>query len=235
MARRSPEYNPESGVITVYADVGCPWAGLALHGLRRARERMGAESVFIDLRAFPLEVINGRPTPKPHVDAEVAVIGALEPSLGWQPWTGNDHAYPVTTLLALEAVQAAKRPEVGGLIASDALDAALRTAFFAESRCVSMLTVVLEVAEACPEVDEKALTKCMHFGAGRAEVITQCRNASDGAVAGSPHVFLPDGTEWHNPGVEMSMTGEHGKGFPRVSSYDPSAYEEIIEAARNIH
>ncbi|MGH3802082.1 MAG: hypothetical protein ACRDTD_18500 [Pseudonocardiaceae bacterium] len=67
-----------------------------------------------------------QPTPKYIVDAEIVTIGARRPELGWQRWTGHEFSYPVTTLPALEAVQAAKDPAVGGLRASDELDSALR-------------------------------------------------------------------------------------------------------------
>lgn len=49
---------------------------------------------------------------------------------------------------------------------------------------------------------------------------------------GSPHVFLPDGSEWHNPGVDVRWTGaEPETGFPVILSYDPTVYDEIVTAA----
>lgn len=234
MARRAPEFNPEPGVVTVYTDIGCPWSGLALHGLRRARDRSGLSRVRFDLRAYPLELHDQRPTPKRIRDAETAVVGGLEPTLGWQVWQAADHEWPVSTLLALEAVQAAKRPEVGGLAASDELDAALRRAWYGESRCVAILPVITAVAESCGRVDVAALSKAMLLGAGRAEVITQWRNSGQGAVAGSPHVFLANGDEWHNPGFAVRWTDEPGRGFPTVLSYDPTVYDEIVQAAAAI-
>lgn len=231
MARRAPEFNPEPGVVTVYNDIACPWSGLALHGLRRARHRLGLTRVRLDLRAFPLELHHRRPTPKRIYDTEVTVVGGLEPTLEWQVWQAPDHEWPVSTLLALEAVQAAKRPEVGGLAASDELDAALRRAWYGDSRCVAILPVIAEVAESCEHVDVAALNKAMLLGAGRAEVITQWRNSSQGAVPGIPHVFLPSGDEWHHPGFAVRWIGEPGRGFPTVLSYDPTVYDEIIQAA----
>lgn len=231
MPRRAPEFNPEPGVVTVYSDIACPWSGLALHGLRRARHRLGLSRVRFDLRAFPLELHDERPTPKRIRDAETVVVGGLEPTLEWRVWQAPDHEWPVSTLLALEAVQAAKRPEVGGLTASDELDEALRGAWYRESRCVSILPVITAVAETCEHVDVAALSKAMLLGAGRAEVITQWRNSGQGAVPGTPHVFLANGDEWHNPGFAVRWTGEPGVGFPTVLSYDPTVYDEIVQAA----
>ncbi|BCJ32914.1 dithiol-disulfide isomerase [Actinocatenispora thailandica] len=229
---KEPEFSPEPGVLTVYSDIGCPWAGLALHGLRRARHRLGLKRVRIDLRAYPLELLRGTPTPKRRLDAEVPVIGGLDETLAWQQWQGRADEWPVSTLLPMEAVQAAKRPDVGGLAASDELDAALRYAMFGQSRCISLLPEILAVAAECERVNAEALKKALALGAGRAEVMTQWRNAKDRAVHGSPHVFLPDGSEWHNPGVEVRWTGpEPETGFPVILSYDPTVYDEIVTTA----
>lgn len=230
MPRREPEFGPEPDVLTVYADIACPWASLTLHGLRRARRRRGLQNLRIDLRAYPLELVNKRPIAKRTLDAEMPVVGGLDESLGWQVWRRPQYEFPVSTLLALEAVQAAKRRDVGGLAASDQLDAALRRALFAESRCITLLPEILDVAASCDRVDEQALAKALHLGSGRAEVMTQWRRAKDRAVHGSPHVFLPDGREWFNPGVEVRWTSGQDGGFPMVLSYDPTVYDEIIDA-----
>jgi len=97
------------------------------------------------------------PTPKELVEAEVTVIAGRIPDLGWQLWHGPAYAYPATLLPAMEAVQAAKDPAVGGLRASDELDQALRHAFFVDSQCISIHPVILEIAEHCETVDHRAL------------------------------------------------------------------------------
>src|SRR5437588_6355376 len=128
--------NVAPGTIAVFADIACPWAHLAVHRLHTTRHRLGLEvRVQFDLRAYPLEVSNARPTPKRILDAEIPVVGALDPWAGWQVWQRDDFTYPVSSLLALEAVQAAKEQ---GLPVSEGLDLALRRALFAESRCISL-------------------------------------------------------------------------------------------------
>lgn len=218
------------GTIAVFSDVGCPWASLATHRLRAHRSALGLDGVIeFDHRAFPLELINRRPTPKRVLDAEIAAIAAIEPALEWVPWYRPESSYPVTTLLPMEAVQAAKAAEVGGLRASDDLDAALRHAFYAQSRTISLLPVVLEVAGQCATVAADALEVALHRGSGRAEVIAQWRRA--GAVRGSPHLFSADGSDIHNPGIRLSWTGEPGRSFVRIDRDDPSVYDELLRRA----
>lgn len=180
---------------------------------------------MLDHRAFPLELINGRCTPRKVLAAELPVVGALAPEFGWQVWQAPDSEWPVTTLPALEAVQGVKEQS---LEASEALDLALRRAVFAESRCISMRHVVLDVASAVPEVDSDALTKALDEGTARHAVMRQWRGAEEGPVKGSPHVFLCDGTDAANPGVTLHWEGEHGHGFPVVDADDPSVYESLL-------
>src|SRR3712207_5312581 len=134
-------YNSTSGVVTVYSDIVCPFASLAVRGLRSARDRLGVDVRF-DLRAYPLELVNRRPHDLGLVELEKPELAKLEPHLGWRRWRADPATWPVTSLPALEAVQAAKRPEVGGLAASECLDAALRRALFVDSRCIALLPIV---------------------------------------------------------------------------------------------
>lgn len=216
--------NPDRAVVTVWSDVGCPWASLALFTLRAAARRRGAE-LLVDHRAFPLELVNGRPTPKLVVQAEVAVIASRVPELSWTPWTAPDWTWPVTTLPALEAVQAAKET---GLAASDELDAALRAALYAGSRCISVEAEVLEIAAGCPRVDLDALRHALRTGSHRGRVHEQRAVAEGDGVRGSGHV-LAAGFDEHNPGVRMSWPGEHGRSFPRIEHHDPAWADRLLD------
>ncbi|HVM40597.1 MAG TPA: DsbA family protein [Acidimicrobiia bacterium] len=218
-----------AGTIVVWSDIGCPWAHRCVHRLHETRARLGLDdAVRFDHRAFPLELHNERPTPRPVLSAEIPVVGALDPAAGWQVWQAPDWQWPSTTLLALEAVQAAKAQ---GLAASEQLDRALRRAFFGESRCISILPVVLHVASACPGVDADVLGKALRDGEGRLAVIEQFERSQTDDVKGSPHLFLADGSDWPNPGVEMHWEGKSGRGFPVVDGDDPSVYDEILRRA----
>ncbi|HEY3239007.1 MAG TPA: dithiol-disulfide isomerase, partial [Acidimicrobiia bacterium] len=69
-----------AGTIVFWSDIACPWATAAVHHLHATRARLGLEgAVTLDHRAFPLELLNSRPTPKAIVDAEVPVVGAIAP------------------------------------------------------------------------------------------------------------------------------------------------------------
>lgn len=220
--------NVAPGSIAVYADLACPWAHLAVHRLHETRRRLGlTEQVGFDLRAFPLELVNRRPTPKPILDAEIPVVGALEPSAGWHVWDRPSWRYPVTTLPALEAVQAAKRQS---LRASEQLDRALRRALFAESRCISMVTEILAVADECEDVDAEAIGAALATGAARSQVFEHYQACLTDAVLGSPHLLLASGTGMHNPGIEKHWEGQPGGGFPVVDADDPSVYDELLRA-----
>lgn len=215
--------------IVVFSDIACPWAHLAVHRLHETRARLGLEEeVSFDHRAFPLEIFNEQPTPKRILDAEVPVVGGLDPGAGWQMWQGQEHEYPISMLPALEAVQAAKEQGSG---ASERLDRALRRAFFAESRTITMRDVILDVAASCEGVDERALAAALDDGRARDLITEQKAEADAGPVKGSPHLFLPDGSDVHNPGIEMGWHGEHGKGFPIVNKDDPSIYEALLQRA----
>lgn len=183
--------------IVVWSDIGCPWAHIAVARLHRIRHELGLDdTVRLDHRAFPLELFNDRPTPKPHLDAETEELSAKEPEAGWQPWQRPDHEWPVTTLPALEAVQAAKAQS---LQASEQLDRSLRRAFFHDSRCISLRPVILDVASTCDHVDVDALRSALDDGSARRAVIDHYETAEAEGVEGSPHLFFPDGTGRHNP------------------------------------
>jgi predicted DsbA family dithiol-disulfide isomerase len=219
-------YNRTPGVVTVYGDLMCPFASLAIAGLRAARDRLGRD-VRLDIRAFPLELVNHGPHDFGRLEAEKPLLVSIAPSLGWRRWRGEPSSWPVTSLLPLEAVQTAKRPSIGGLAASEELDSALRRALFVDSRCIALLPVILEVAEECAQVDRYALSVALQGGTGRAEVFAQFAQQERGAVRGSPHVFTADGHDWLNPGVEI----DHPDDYPLLKRHDPAIYEEIVQAA----
>src|SRR5512139_905658 len=202
-------YATTPGVITIWSDLGCPWATLALHTLRTTAARRGQE-VTVDHRAFPLELFNRQPTPKHIVDSEIVAICGLRPEVGWRRWSSPEWTYPVTTLPPMEAVQAAKDPRIGGPAGSHELDGALRHAFFVEGRCISITSVILDIAKGCERVDAQALGAALAEGAGRAEVHRDraIAEAAGAGVAGSSHIYTADGHSAHNPGVTFSWTAD---------------------------
>jgi predicted DsbA family dithiol-disulfide isomerase len=219
-----------AGTIAIWSDIGCPWAHLAVHRLHDTRRRLDlVDAVTFEHRPFPLELFNERPTPRHVLSAEVPVVGARAPEAGWQEWDAREWEWPVTTLPALEAVQAVSAQDVR---AGEELDRALRLAFFGESRCISMRHVILEVAGKCDRVDADALAGALDDGVARRTLMARFEQADrSDAVEGSPHVFLPDGTDAHNPGIEMHWEGRPGEGFPVIDRDEPAIYEELLRRA----
>jgi predicted DsbA family dithiol-disulfide isomerase len=217
------------GTVVVFADIGCPWAHAAIHRFREARARRGLEDrVTLDVRAFPLELYNRRPTPKLILDAEIPVVGALAPEAGWQMWQRPEYEYPVTMLPAMEAVHAAKEQS---LRVSEDFDSALRRAFFGESKVVALRDVLLEIAGTVEGLDVDALAEALDSGRARRRILEDKRTSEQGGVEGSPHFFFADGTHVHNPGVQMHWEGNYGRGFPVVDKYDPDVYEDLLDRA----
>lgn len=223
-----PSIRVDPGTVALYSDVGCAWATVAVHRFHEARRRLGLEGeVHLDHRLFSLEDVNHEPLSKPTFDGELAALGALAPEFGFQVWQGDPSTWPVSTLLAAEAVHAAKEQ---GLAASEALDLALRRALFAQSRCITMLHEILDVAAECPDVDEAALGDALESGRARGPMLRQARGDVD-TVDGSPHFFLPDGSDWHNPGVELEWKGDPGVGIALIEHDDASAYDDLLQRA----
>ncbi len=218
----------DPGSVVVYSDIGCPWAYVAVWRLHDARRRLRlADAVRVDHRAFPLELFNSAPTPRPG-PAELGVCMRLAPRAGWQPWSAPETSWPVTTLPAMEAVQAAKEQS---LAASEALDIGLRRAFWAESRCISLRHVILEVAAATDGVDLATLADAIDSGRARHRVFEQWDVAKTDAVRGSPHLFTADGFSAQNPGLQLEWRQADGEWIPSLVGDDAAVYEQIVRRA----
>jgi predicted DsbA family dithiol-disulfide isomerase len=216
--------------VAIYSDLNCSFAHVAIHRLHVTRDRLGLTGqLHFDHRAFPLELFNRSVNERPGVDSEIAVIGAVEPDAGWRLWQGPDWRYPVTMLPALEAVQSAKAQ---GWHASEQLDRALRRAFWAQNRCISMRHVIIEVAEETGVVDGSDLVERLDTGWARSSLFAQFESARNDRVICSPHIFLADGTNQANPGVKVHwLNGGFGEGYPVIDSDDPTVYEALLTRA----
>jgi predicted DsbA family dithiol-disulfide isomerase len=218
---------PERTVL-IWSDIGCPWSHVAVHRLHEARRRLGLDELRLEHLSYPLELFDEQPTQKSILEAEIPVLGAIEPDAGWQLWRERDWEWPVTTLPALEAVRAAR---LQSTTAAESLDRALRRAFFGRSQCIALRHVILEVARNCGGVDANSLADTLDDGRARRRVIDEWHRAAIGDVKGSPHVFLPDGTDAHNPGIRMHWEGEQGTGFPVIDEDDPEVYDDLVKRA----
>lgn len=223
-----PETRP--GTIQIWSDLLCPFAHVAIHRLTVARERLGLTGrVHLDHHVFALELFNG-PHPRPGTDSEAVGLGQIEPDAGFRLWTAADWLYPSTVLLAAEAVQAAKAQ---GLGPSEDLDRALRTAFWTNSRSIGHRGVILEVAAETATVDVPALAEALDSGRHRGDVMADHAVAQTDAVNGSPHLFLPDGSDAHNPGITVHWEGPWAAGFPVVDKHDSTWAEDMLRRVSN--
>jgi predicted DsbA family dithiol-disulfide isomerase len=218
----------EPGTVVVYTDVVCGWSTIALARFIRERDTAGlSDRLRLDHRLFALEDVNRFPVPKRYLDAELSALGACEPDFGWKPWQEDAATWPCTSLPANEAVHAAK---LQSSRAAEELDMAIRLAFFRDSRTISLHHVLVEIASRCPHVDAEVLAETLDAGTARAAMMRDYRtHASE--VQGSPHFFLPDGTDIHNPGISLHWVGEPGAGFPVVDHDDPQAIRTLVEHA----
>jgi hypothetical protein len=142
--------------VDVWSDIHCPWALIAVHRLRTARAKHCLDVVFAP-RAWPLEWINGRGTPRDIVTTETAVLASHEPAL-FNGYTAE--SWPSTFLPAFELVAAARRVH-GIRVAEDVLTAPFATA------------VRSSRPNAIP-----ANTKGIHVTAGYPPVNSSCRTPS---------------------------------------------------------
>ncbi|MEE2034494.1 DsbA family oxidoreductase, partial [Rhodococcus chondri] len=216
----------EPGTVVVYTDVVCGWSTVALIRFLRARDEAGlADELRLDHRLFALEDVNRFPIPKRYLDAEIPVLGACEPDFGWKPWQRDPSTWPSTSLPADEAVHAAK---LQSLRAAEELDMAIRLAFFRDSRTICLHHELCDIATGCPSVDVDVLAETLDAGTARGMMMRDYRlHASQ--VQGSPHFFLADGSDVHNPGISLRWIGEPGAGFPIVDHDDPRAVETLVQ------
>jgi hypothetical protein len=211
------------GALVFRSDVICPWATVALIRLRRARAELGLDHIPIIPLAHALELRLKAPIPRRIVDAEIVLCAAAEPGFGWSPWFGPLDEFPVSTLLALEAVQAAR---IQSEAAAERLDLELRQAFFVRSRCITMLNEVLSAARSC-ELDISALEQALEAGLTRSAVLRQSQEGNCSGV-----VVLPDGSEHCNPGVRTRWIGTKlPQVAPQVVSDDPATVRELVAHA----
>ena len=214
-----------SNTLAVWSDLSCPWSHAVVWRLHDARRRLGLEGrVSFDHHAFPLELFNSEPTPRPLREAEWPVAATLAPRAGWQAWVAPDHAWPVTMLPPMEAVQAAR---LQSLAAAEELDRGLRRAFWGESRCISLRHVILEVANETGAVDLGALADALDDGRARRALMDDWEIAGGDEVRGSAHLFAPDGTNAQNPGITIGWDGDN----PTIDADDPSAIDHLVRRA----
>jgi predicted DsbA family dithiol-disulfide isomerase len=188
--------------IALYSDVQCPYAYLTVYRLRLLREEYRGR-VAISSKSLALEYVNRQPTPKPVLDSEIPFLMLEEPGIPYQPWHAPLSEWPVTMWPAFEAIKCAERQ---GPDQAAELDWAIRVAFFAESRCVSMRHVLLELAEQAG-LDMRRFEEDFDGGVAKRQVLEEAREGWERLrVQGSPTFVLPSGEQVTGPALpEISV------------------------------
>jgi predicted DsbA family dithiol-disulfide isomerase len=185
--------------IAMYSDVHCPYAYLSAYRLRKLRDEYQGR-IIIEHKSLALEYRNNQVTPKGVLDNETPVLMLDEADIPYQPWHQPLTEWPVTMWPAFEAIKCAERqsPE----LAND-LDWAIRTAFFAESRCISMRYVLFDLAEKTG-VDMQRFAHDFDHGVTKHLVLQEAQEGWEHLrVPNSPTFVLSSGKQFSNPGQSL--------------------------------
>ena len=220
--------------VEIYADIYCPWTYLVVYRLRRTWPDY-AGRVRLAWRALSLEYINAAGANKPTIEAEINLIAGVEPALPVGRWRRPDWQWPMTFWPALEALACAQAQSEA---AAFAMSWALRHAFFAEGRSLSLRHELLAIAHAVAadtDLDAARFADDWDSGRYKGSVIADSRRGwHDLRVAGSPTFVLPDGRQVTSPGTGEADVDE-ARGI--VHSYTPfpgdplAPLRELLEAA----
>jgi predicted DsbA family dithiol-disulfide isomerase len=177
--------------IALYSDVHCPYAYLTAYRLRQLRD-VYQDRVTISYQSLALEYVNRRPTPKPILDNETPILMLEEPEIPYRPWHAPLSEWPVTMWPAFEAIKCAERQGPG---AAAELDWAIRAAFFAESKCISIRHVLFALAEQVG-LDMARFADDFDSGVTKRQVLEEAQMGWERLkVAGSPTFVLASGEQ----------------------------------------
>ncbi len=207
-------------VLTIWSDLTCPWAYVAALRLHRTRDRLGADEVDFDFRAYPLELTADGAPGEHQVRADMGALVQTEGG-GFSSYDGT--GWPATTVLAFEA------QKWGFSIGQDIgerFDLALRRGFFLHSHNLGLRRELLAVAET-EGLASADLAAALDDGRFRKAVATDAYEAIEADLEGSPTVVLSDGTAHYNPGITLTRV----RGLAHIEGDHPSVYEEIIRNA----
>ena len=180
-------------IVEVFADILCPFTHVGLRTLIDRRTERGLTEPRLRIRAWPLEVVNGKPLDPNHVRAEITALRAsVRPDL----FAGfSVDTFPATSMAAFALTAAADR--TGDPVLIEEVGIAVRNAVFEEGLDVGQPEVIDVIAARFGVVplDAEATSVAVHadLDEGRSR-----------GVIGSPHFFTDDGGSWFCPGLRIS-------------------------------
>jgi predicted DsbA family dithiol-disulfide isomerase len=179
--------------VEVFADILCPFTHVGLRTLIDRRSRLGLTEPRLRIRAWPLELINGKPLDAHHIEAETSALRAsVRPDL----FAGfSVDAFPTTSMPAFALTAAADRTGDPALI--EEVGIALRNAVFEEGLDLGRPEVVEPLAD-------RFGLKPLDAEATSAAVRADWDEGRTRGVTGSPHFFTGDGGSWFCPSLAIS-------------------------------
>lgn len=182
--------------VALYSDVHCPYAYLCAYRWRKLRDEYRGR-IVIEHKSLALEYRNKRGTPKDILDNETPVLMLAEPDIPYQPWHRPLSEWPVTMWPVFEAIKCA---ELQSLELADELSWAIRVAFFAQSRCISLRDVLFELAKGIG-VDMARFAHDFDYGVTKHLVLQEAQDGWERLkVPNSPTFVLSSGKQFSNPG-----------------------------------
>lgn len=207
----APQPSGSEPLLEVFADVWCPFAHVGLRVIAETRDEL-RPGVVMRVRAWPLELVNGRPmdaaATRHHIDDLRAQVA---PGLFGHP---ADDPFPTSSLPALALVESAY---TSGAVAGERASFAVRDAMFERGLDISQHHVIADLAAELgvrppDERDHAAVVESWHDGQRR-------------GVKGSPHVFC-GASDSFCPSLDISREGSH-----LMIAADRSALETFLRDA----
>jgi predicted DsbA family dithiol-disulfide isomerase len=199
-------------VVEVFADVACPFTHVGLRRFQAYRQQRRETEPVLRVRAWPLELVNGKPFDGPSLTPK---IDALRADVASDLFAGFDeHHFPATTLPAMAAEAAAYRQ---GLEVGERFSLAVRHALFEDGLDVSDAEVLrcLRATHGVPAPT----------GADRSAVRDDFAEGQRRDVSGSPHFFTAEG-DFFCPSLDI----DHDDAGYEVS-FDAGGFERFVSAA----
>jgi predicted DsbA family dithiol-disulfide isomerase len=167
-------------VIEVFADVACPFTHVGLLRFVERRHQLGRDDVFLRVRAWPLEIVNGQPLDPKFIAEEIDDIREqiADPLFA----RFSETAFPASSIPALTLAAAAYDKD---LATGETVSLALRDLLFEHG---------VDIA------DTEVLTRLADEHGVQADLSDTQRVVEDHAegvqrdVIGSPHFFTPAGS-----------------------------------------
>jgi len=196
-------------LIEVFADVACPFTHVGLRRLVERRAELGRPDVHLLVRAWPLEVVNGKPLDPTFIAEEVVDIRAqVAPDL----FAGfREDAFPRTSIPAMALTAAAYRHDSS---TGERVALRLRDLLFEEGVDIADPEVLAGVASELGidgPIDDPAPVRADH-----AEGVAR-------GVIGSPH-FFAGGDGFFCPSLDVSRDAE---GALHVA-FDSAGFERFV-------